>query len=174
VDDLLDVTRITRGKIHLQLELLDLNQLASRTLEDHRSIFEDSGIGLEFRPAHQPVCVQGDRARLAQVIGNLLQNSAKFTPAGGTTTVEVTVDPACQEAMLTVRDTGRGISPEVLPRLFKPFSQADTTVDHRLGGLGLGLALVKNLVEMHGGSVEGDSSGLGLGAVFTIRLPLGG
>jgi signal transduction histidine kinase len=172
VDDLLDATRITRGKIHLQLECLDLNQLVSRTLEDHRNIFERSGLCLEFRPARQPIHVCADPVRLAQVIGNLLHNSAKFTPAGGKAIVEIAVDQAHQEAVLAIRDTGRGIAPEVLPRLFKPFSQADTSLDRRLGGLGLGLALVKNLVEMHGGSVEGDSNGLGRGAVFTIRLPL--
>jgi CheY-like chemotaxis protein len=111
--------------------------------------------------------------RLAQAIGNLLQNAAKFTPHGGATFISVQTDSTRGEAALTVRDTGSGIQPEMLPRLFHAFSQADSTLDRSKGGLGLGLALVKGLAEMHGGSVSAASDGPGKGAEFTIRLPLG-
>jgi len=123
-------------------------------------------------PALAEIWVNGDRVRLAQIIGNLLQNAAKFTPHGGKTTVSVQADAARGQAFLTVRDTGSGIEPKMLPRLFHPFTQADATLDRSKGGLGLGLALVKGLVEQHGGSVSAASEGLGKGAAFTISLPL--
>lgn len=172
VDDLLDVTRITRGKIQLRRERTELNELARRTVEDHRSVFATSGVQLELLPAGADVWVYGDRNRLTQAISNLLQNSAKFTPAGGRTTVSVDVDAASARAILAVRDTGSGIAPQLLPRLFEAFSQADTTLDRSKGGLGLGLSLVKGLVEMHGGTVSAASEGVGKGALFTIHLPL--
>jgi len=172
IDDLLDVTRIAHGKIQLQRERLDLNELAHRTVEDHRAIFTKSDIRLEVLPATTEVWVDGDRVRLAQVIGNLLQNAAKFTPQGGRATVSVQADTARGQGILTVRDTGTGIDPGLLPRLFQAFTQADSTLDRSKGGLGLGLALVKGLVEMHGGSVTAASGGPGKGAAFTITLPL--
>jgi two-component system CheB/CheR fusion protein len=172
IDDLLDITRITRGKIQLQRERLDLNELVQRTVEDHRSVFAKAEVGLEAKLAPQAVWVNGDRTRLAQGVGNLLSNAAKFTPKGGSTTVSVETDAEREQAVLVVRDTGRGISPEMTPRLFEAFIQADTTIDRAKGGLGLGLSLVKGLVEMHGGSVSAQSDGLGHGAAFTLRLPL--
>jgi two-component system CheB/CheR fusion protein len=172
IDDLLDVTRITSGKIRLRHERLDLNALAQRTVEDHRTLFAKSDVRLEVLPARAEVWVDGDRVRLAQVVGNLLQNAAKFTPRGGKTTVSVQEDAARGEAILAVRDTGAGIEPEMLARLFHPFAQADVTLDRSKGGLGLGLALVKGLVELHGGSVSAESGGPGQGAAFTISLPL--
>ena len=172
IDDLLDVTRIAHGKIQLQRERLDLNELAHRTVEDHRMVFSKSDIRLEVLPAPSEVWVDGDRVRLAQVISNLLQNAAKFTPHGGKTTVSIRSDFATGRAILTVRDTGSGIEPGMLPRLFQAFAQADATLHRSKGGLGLGLALVKGLVEMHGGSVSAASAGVGKGATFTITLPL--
>jgi two-component system CheB/CheR fusion protein len=172
IDDLLDVTRIAHGKIELQRERLDLNQLAHRAVEDHRAVFARGGVRLELLPAPAEVWVDGDRVRLAQIISNLLQNAAKFTPHGGKTTVSVESSPSRDQAILTVRDTGSGIQPEMLPRLFQAFSQADATLDRSKGGLGLGLALVKGLVEMHGGSVSAASDGRGKGAAFTIAIPL--
>jgi PAS domain S-box-containing protein len=172
IDDLLDVTRVTRGKIRLQREALDLNDLVQRTVDDHRTLFSKNEIRLEMLPAPLEVPVNGDRVRLAQAIGNLLQNAAKFTPGGGTTTVSVEADSARGEAVLTVRDSGSGIQPDMLARLFHPFTQADATLDRSKGGLGLGLALVKGLAELHGGSVSAASAGRGQGAAFTIRLPL--
>jgi PAS domain S-box-containing protein len=172
IDDLLDVTRITNGKALLQRELLDLNELARLTVEDHRGAFVESGVELEMLAAPVEVWVNGDRTRLAQVIGNLLQNAVKFTPRGGKTTVFVEGDSIHGQAIVRVRDTGRGIAPEILPRLFEPFTQADTTLDRSKGGLGLGLALVKGLVKMHGGAVSAASGGSDRGATFTITLPL--
>jgi PAS domain S-box-containing protein len=172
IDDLLDVTRIAHGKTHLHRERLDLNELVHRTVEDHRMVFTKSDVRLEVLPAPAEVWVEGDRVRLMQVIGNLLQNAAKFTPSGGKTVVSAESDAARGHAILVVRDTGGGIDPEMLPRLFQAFTQADTTLDRSKGGLGLGLALVKGLVELHGGSVSAASAGPGEGAAFTVRLPL--
>jgi two-component system CheB/CheR fusion protein len=170
IDDLLDITRITRGKVKLQRERLDLNQLALRTMEDHRSAFVNTGVELVVLPAPSAVWVDGDPTRLAQVIGNLLQNAAKFTPRDGKATLSIEALEA--EALLTVRDTGSGIAPEILPHLFEAFTQAEATLDRSSGGLGLGLALVKGLVEMHGGTASAASDGPGRGASFSIRLPL--
>jgi PAS domain S-box-containing protein len=172
IDDLLDITRISHGKVELQRERLDLNELAHHTVEDHRAAFVKSEVRLEVQPALAEVWVDGDRVRLAQIIGNLLQNAVKFTPRGGKVVVSIDAAPARDQAALTVRDTGGGIEPGLLPRLFQPFTQADTTLNRSKGGLGLGLAVVKGLVELHGGSVSAASDGPGQGAAFTIRLPL--
>ncbi len=172
IDDLLDVTRITRGQFLLQPEHLDLNELVQRTVEDHSSMFARSKVELEAHLAPAEIWVNGDRTRLAQAIGNLLQNAVKFTPPGGRTTVSVETDAEQKQAVVIVRDTGRGITSQIMPRLFETFTQADTSLDRGRGGLGLGLALVKGLIEMHGGSVRAESEGLGRGAAFTLRLPL--
>ncbi len=115
--------------------------------------------------------LNGDEARMAQVVGNLLANSRKFTPSGGTVLLEVEEDVPNDMAILRVRDTGAGISPTTLPKLFDPFFQADESLERSKGGLGLGLALVKGIVEMHGGLVEATSDGLGTGAEFVLRIP---
>lgn len=171
IEDLLDVTRISRGKITLQRERLDLNALARGTAEDHREIFSRNGIDLEIDVDGEPLCVDGDRTRLAQVIGNLLSNSAKFTPRGGRTILSVDAAPD-GKAVLRVRDNGAGMSEETLQHLFEPFVQAAQTLERSRGGLGLGLALVKGLVEMHGGEVTASSEGVGKGSEFTVILPL--
>jgi PAS domain S-box-containing protein len=172
VDDLLDVTRITRNKIQLQCETVDLNQLVQHTIEDQRTLFDKSEVNLDFRPAPRPVLVNADRNRLAQVIGNLLQNAAKFTGRGGRTRITISADATTKQAVVQVADTGVGMAPEMVSRLFQPFSQADSTLDRSKGGLGLGLALAKGLVELHGGTVTAGSAGLGQGAEFVVRLPL--
>jgi signal transduction histidine kinase/CheY-like chemotaxis protein len=172
VGDLLDVTRIASGKLAIEREPLDLGELARRTVDDYRGTFEESGGAIEMRPPAAEVWVRGDRTRLAQVIGNLLHNAGKFTPRGGRTTVSVERDEAREEAVLRVEDTGRGIAPDILHRVFEPYVQADATLDRSLGGLGLGLALVKGIVETQGGSVRCESGGIGKGASFTITLPL--
>ncbi len=172
IDELLDVTRISRGKITLQRERLDLCDLVRRTAEDHRSLFAKEGVDLEVHTAAQPLWVDGDQTRLTQVLGNLLQNAAKFTARGGTASVSVEEDRAAGEALVRVRDTGVGVSAEMLAHVFEPFEQADKTLDRSGGGLGLGLTLVKSLVELHGGRVEGRSGGEGTGAEFMVRLPL--
>jgi PAS domain S-box-containing protein len=170
VDDLLDLTRISRGKIRLHRVPLDLGPLVARTAEDHRALFDHGGVALELRLAAGATPVDGDATRLAQALGNLLQNAAKFTPEGGRVSVELERDGG--DAVLRVRDTGMGIDASVLPRLFEPFSQAEATLDRTRGGLGLGLALVRRLAELHGGSATARSGGAGLGAEFTVRVPL--
>jgi signal transduction histidine kinase/ActR/RegA family two-component response regulator len=172
VDDLLDVTRVTRNKIELHRQRLELNELVRRTLEDHRPQFEKSEVVLELTPAAAPVYVLADWNRLAQVIGNLLQNAAKFTGRKGAARVSVTTDYPARRAVVRIADTGVGMAPEMLSRVFEPFSQADGTLDRSKGGLGLGLALVKGLVELHGGEVSAHSEGLGKGTELTVRLPL--
>jgi PAS domain S-box-containing protein len=172
VNELLDVTRITRGRIDLHKERLDLNEVAARAVEDHRAIFDRAGMGLEFAPSPRPVPVVADRVRVAQIVGNLLQNAAKFTAAGGRT--RVSVSAGGRDASLGVVDEGVGMTPETLGRLFQPFMQADQTLDRSHGGLGLGLALVKGLAELHGGGVSARSGGPGKGSEFVVRLPLDG
>jgi two-component system CheB/CheR fusion protein len=170
VDDLLDVTRIANGKLQVERRSMDLRDLAQRTAEDHRGLFTAREVALEVALPDEPLWVEGDATRLAQAIGNLLQNSAKFTSSGDS--VRLSLDGVDGFAVLRVRDTGVGIDPAMIPRLFQPFSQADTTLNRRLGGLGLGLALVKGLVETHGGTIEVSSGGKGAGAEFVVRLPL--
>jgi PAS domain S-box-containing protein len=172
VDDLLDVTRITRNKIQLQRQRLELNELIRRTMDDYRSQFEKGQIVLELVPAPAPVFVHADWNRMAQVIGNLLQNAAKFTGRGGRTRVSLEADQANGMAVIRVVDTGVGMPPDLISRLFEPFSQADETLDRSKGGLGLGLALVKGLIELHGGDVAAYSEGMGKGATFVVRFPL--
>jgi two-component system CheB/CheR fusion protein len=173
VDDLLDVTRISRNKLTLQRKRLDLDELVRQTIDDHRREFEKSKVHIELVPASEPVFVTGDWNRLAQVVGNLLQNAAKFTGPGGRARVAVSTDRAAKlGAVVRVADTGAGMAPEMLARLFQPFAQADTTLDRSKGGLGLGLALVKGLVELHDGSITAHSAGLGQGAEFVVYLPL--
>jgi CheY-like chemotaxis protein/two-component sensor histidine kinase len=165
------VTRISRGKIRLQRERVDLGDLMARTADDHQQLFATTGVELTVVRGDVPIHVDADPARLRQVLGNLLHNAAKFTPRGGRTTLslERTGDTT---AVVTVRDTGAGVSQELLPRLFEPFMQAEKTLDRSAGGLGLGLALVKGLVELHGGSVAAHSDGPGKGATFTVQLPV--
>ena len=172
IDDLVDMSRITRGTIKLNRERTDLARLARLTTEDQREIFQNSGIAIETRLPEIPVWVHGDRTRLTQVLENLLENARKFTQSGGRIEIEVVADLSRQEAVMQVRDTGIGVDPELLPRLFEPFTQADRSLDRKRGGLGLGLALVKRLVELHDGTVSAHSAGTEQGAEFTVRLPL--
>jgi len=189
LDDLLNVSRIARGKIELRSAPLDLSELVRDTVEDYRGLVEAQGITLELSLSTEPIWVEADSTRLAQVLGNLLQNAVKFTDRGGTVGVQVfrcssvqagRVTPGDVIAVpehlnthvaVTVRDTGIGIEPALLSHLFEPFTQADRTLDRSQGGLGLGLALVKGLVELHGGEVHAQSEGVGRGAAFTVWLP---
>ena len=170
VDDLLDLTRIERGKIPLHARPLDLAETTRRTCEDHGSLFEDRGIALRCCTS-SPVWIQADPTRIAQVIGNLLQNAARYGHRGGTVVVEAALAPA-GVAELRVRDDGRGIAPDLLPRLFTPFVQSEDGLSRAHGGLGLGLSLVKALVQLHGGTVQARSDGPGRGAEFVLRLPV--
>ncbi|MGE5362339.1 MAG: PAS domain-containing protein [Bacteroidales bacterium] len=170
VDDLLDVTRISRNKIELRRERLDLHEVIAGAVEDYRILLADKGVRFEVDLASAPLWVNVDRTRIAQVVGNLLQNALKFTPSGGR--VRLSAGIAAGAAEVRVADTGMGIATEILPHLFQPFMQVDTSVDRRAGGLGLGLALVKGLTQLHGGEVSVGSEGVGKGAEFVVRLPL--
>lgn len=170
VDDLLDVTRITRGKIHLRRARVELNDIARDTFEDHRAEFEGAGVELGLSLWPEPLPLDADPVRLTQVIGNMLHNAAKFTARGGR--ASVSVERCGGEAIIRVRDTGAGLTQDMQGRLFEPFSQADRTLDRSRGGLGLGLALVKGIVDLHGGSVSAASAGVGKGTEFVVRLPL--
>ncbi|MGC3998208.1 MAG: ATP-binding protein [Anaeromyxobacter sp.] len=171
VDDLLDATRVTSGKIRLRRSRVDLAQVLQSTVEDHRSVFARAQVelGLSLDPA--PLWVDGDAVRLAQVLGNLLGNAVKFNRPGGRVEVSVATGPGAQ-AVVRISDDGAGISADMLERIFQPFAQGDQTLDRSRGGLGLGLALAKGLVELHGGSIEARSDGPGHGAEFAVRLPL--
>jgi CheY-like chemotaxis protein/nitrogen-specific signal transduction histidine kinase len=172
VDDLLDVARIARGAIQLRLEPCDLAAVVQQTAEDYRPTLNVAGLNLTVECPADPLMVQGDGTRLAQSVGNLLHNASKFTPAGGRVEVCVKTDARAGQAVITVSDNGAGLDPQVLPRLFQPFNQAAQSLDRSKGGLGLGLALVRGLVHLHGGSVAAHSSGPGQGSLFTLRLPL--
>ena len=171
VDDLLDVTRITRGKFRLQHERLELNELVRAAAEDHRAMFASAKVDFEMRAAPADILLYADRTRVRQVIDNLLQNAERFTPADGRASISVSTDTERKQAVLYVHNTGPPISPEVLARVWEPFVQGDRTLERSKGGLGLGLALVKAIIEMHAGtvSVESDEAH---GTTFTMRLPL--
>jgi len=169
VDDLLEVSRITSGKIKLQKEPADVAAAVARAVETSQPLIEGRGHRLTVRLPDRPVVVEGDVTRLAQVLANLLNNAVKYTPDGGH--IGVTVEAAGGEAVVRVRDTGMGIPPELLPNLFELFTQGDRSLARAEGGLGIGLTLVKRLVEMHGGRVEASSAGPGKGSEFVVRLP---
>ncbi len=170
VDDLLDVTRIACGKVQLSRGYVELGEIVRRAVEDHSPEFAPRHIALELQTSSEPLWIDADPNRISQVISNLLQNAAKFTNAQGHVTV--TVGREADTAIVRVADDGMGIAPEILPRLFQPFMQADQSIHRPRGGLGLGLALVKGLVELHGGTVAAQSGGIGRGAEFTVRLHL--
>jgi CheY-like chemotaxis protein/two-component sensor histidine kinase len=170
IEDLLDVSRILRGKLSLNMVPVNLASTIKAALETVRLAAEAKSIQIQilFDPTIGQVL--GDSARLQQVIWNLLTNAVKFTPQGGR--VEIQLQQIGSQAQIQVRDTGKGISPDFLPHVFEYFRQADATTTRTFGGLGLGLAIVRHLVELHGGTVQVDSPGEGQGATFTVRLPL--
>jgi len=172
VDDLLDVSRISSVKIGLVREPVNLSKLVRDVVADFRPALERDRLNVSLEVADGDRWVHGDAVRLTQIIGNLLQNALKFTDSGGAVTIQMKHLKALNEAMLTIRDTGIGIDGEMLARLFDPFSQADRSLERTRGGLGLGLALVHGLVDLHGGTIEAASDGVGKGAQFTIRLHL--
>jgi CheY-like chemotaxis protein len=170
VDDLLDVSRITRGKVELRTTTVDLRAVLAAAVETARPLVDAKRHHLTVTQPGRPVRVSADAVRLAQVVGNLLTNAAKYSEEGAR--VALSLDAEGESAVVRVRDTGVGIPPEMLPRVFDLFTQIDRTLDRAQGGLGIGLTLVKSLVEMHGGTVEAASGGVGMGSEFTVRLPL--
>jgi signal transduction histidine kinase/ActR/RegA family two-component response regulator len=171
VDDLLDVSRVSRGKVTLHRETIDLRDVARHALDTSQPLLSARGHAVQLSLPSEPVRVLGDAGRLAQVLSNLLNNAAKYTDAGGRVEVAVTQE---EEAVITVRDNGRGLDAADQARVFDMFYQAERDLDRSEGGLGLGLALVKRLVELHGGAVRAPSPGRGLGSAFSVRLPLAG
>ncbi|HYX91093.1 MAG TPA: HAMP domain-containing sensor histidine kinase [Myxococcaceae bacterium] len=170
VDDLLDVSRITRGKIQIEQERVDLHGVVARAVEMIAPQFERRGQHVMIVSSSEPLTVQGDAMRLEQVVTNLLTNAAKYTDPGGR--IRVTLASDGGQAELRVSDSGMGIAPEILPRVFEAFVQDQASLDRAHGGLGLGLSIVRRLVEMHGGTVAAHSEGRGRGSEFVVRLPL--
>jgi PAS domain S-box-containing protein len=171
VGDLLDMTRISKGKVLLRRTSVTLNEVVRATAEDHRQLFTIEGISFDVRITRQPLPAYVDVARIEQIVANLLQNALKFTTAGGR--VELSVRPGTHhDAIIEIRDNGAGLSADLIARLFEPLVQDERTLHRSRGGLGLGLCLVKGLVELHGGTVSATSDGPGQGAVFSIHLPL--
>lgn len=169
VDDLLDVSRITSGKITLQRATVSVREVLAQAVETARPLAESRGQALEVDVPEDSAWVDGDPARLAQAVGNLLDNAIKYTDDGGRIGLRARVE--ADEVVIVVEDSGVGVDPELLPHVFDLFIQADRSLERKQGGLGLGLTLVRRLVEMHGGRVEAASAGPGLGSAFTIRLP---
>jgi signal transduction histidine kinase/CheY-like chemotaxis protein len=169
LDDLMDVSRITQGKIQLQREAVDMKAVVANAVELTRPLFEKHGQPVALRVTEQPALVSGDAVRLTQVLCNLLVNAAKFTPLDGRVTLALEAGAGWVQA--SVEDNGRGIAPELLPRVFDLFVQGGQAIDRHSGGLGLGLAIVRTLATMHGGSVSASSEGPGRGSRFVVRLP---
>jgi signal transduction histidine kinase len=169
VDDLLEVSRITSGKIRLHRERITLRAAIEYAIDTVRPLIEQRGHTLTLRMPAEPVWVNADAVRLEQIVLNLLNNAAKYTDAKGR--IELDVETESGQALLRVKDNGIGIERGVLSHIFEPFTQADPLRDPSTGGVGIGLALVRKLVEMHGGSMAVESSA-GQGALFTVRLPL--
>ncbi|MBW4528545.1 MAG: GAF domain-containing protein, partial [Phormidium tanganyikae FI6-MK23] len=170
IEDLLDVSRILQGKLNLNVSLINLSSIIRAAMETVRLAAEAKSIHLEASFEPDPPLIQGDATRLQQVIWNLLSNAVKFTPAGGQ--VNIRLERLDSFAQITISDTGQGIEPDFLPYVFEYFRQANATTTRKFGGLGLGLAIVRHLVELHGGTVSVESLGVGRGATFTVKLPL--
>jgi CheY-like chemotaxis protein len=170
IDDLLDVSRITRGMITLQLEPVLVGAIVARAVETARPAIDAHRHALEIDLPEELISVEGDKTRLVQVIANILHNAAKFMDPGGR--IRLSARREGQHAVITISDTGIGISPELLPRIFELFTQVHSKSERAQGGLGIGLALVRRLTEMHGGTVSVRSDGPGRGAEFTVRLPV--
>lgn len=170
IDDLLDVSRIAQGKVIVNMELIDWAQVAERAIESVKPAIEARGQTLEVDLPQGPVTLRGDLVRLAQVLGNLLNNAAKFTPGGGTIRLAARIEES--RLKVSVSDNGNGIDPQLLPFVFDLFTQGDQSLDRAEGGLGIGLTLVRHLVSLHRGTVEARSPGRGLGSEFIVTLPV--
>lgn len=170
IDDLLDIARITGNKLELHIERVELAEAMRVAIETSRPLIEASGQRFYVTHPPEPIYLSGDLIRLAQVISNLLNNASKYTPPEGS--IWVTALRQGDQAVITVKDNGVGIAPAILPRIFDLFTQGYPTKPARRGGLGIGLTLVKRLVEMHGGAITAESSGPDEGSMFTVRLPI--
>jgi PAS domain S-box-containing protein len=171
IDDLMDVARLGRGKLTVQSERVDFSRLLANTVADFTKQALQAEVSLRCEIEAPELFVEGEPARLVQVVGNLIGNALKFTPAGGSVTVSL-AESAARTVTLTVRDTGAGMDPEFVQRAFESFTQHEAGSSHRQGGLGLGLALAQGLVQLHGGEITLESGGLGLGCTVRVTLPL--
>jgi CheY-like chemotaxis protein len=170
VDDLLDLSRIASGKVQINKELVEVSVITERGAEMARPVIDARRHNLTVTLPKDPMWVEGDPVRLGQIVMNLLTNAAKYTSEGGK--IWLTAEREGDRATIRVRDTGIGIEPDMLPRIFEMFTQVDTSLNRREGGLGIGLSIVKKIAELHGGVVEARSGGRGTGSEFLIRLPL--
>jgi signal transduction histidine kinase len=170
VDDLLDITRITTGKVPLKRERVSVRDIVEHAVADVSGLIESSQHTLHVELSSETIMLDADAVRLRQVVDNLLTNAAKYSPPGST--IDLRAERVGNEVLLTVRDNGIGISAELLPRIFDMFIQADRTLDRSQGGLGIGLTVAQRIVQMHGGSIEAKSAGVGRGSEFMIRLPV--
>jgi signal transduction histidine kinase len=170
IDDLLDIARVSRGQIHLRREPVHVNEIVEDAMESARPLIEQSRHAVTITMPHEPVPLVADRMRLAQVLLNLLNNAARYSPPGSPIHLDCHVE--AEEVVLSIRDQGVGIHPEDMPRLFEMLAMIRRQPGQNPGGLGVGLSLVKNLVELHGGRVSASSEGPGQGATFEVRLPL--
>lgn len=170
VDDLLDVSRMSLSKIKLRKEQVQLSAIVESAVETSRPLIEAAGHQLAIAISPQPMTLDADPIRITQVMVNLLNNAAKYTEEGGQIWLKVRREG--DDSVITVRDNGLGITPDMLPRVFDIFTQVDATLNRAQGGLGVGLALARTLVELHGGRIEAHSDGLGSGSEFMVRLPL--
>ena len=170
IEDLLDVSRIISGKMRIETELVDLVSVVQTVSETTKPLADSKDITFRFTRGDEAVFLNADPVRLQQVVSNLLQNSIKFTPAGGK--IEITLKRDEMNAILAIRDTGVGIEPELLPHIFDRFRQADASARRNFTGLGLGLTIVRNIVELHGGTVDVESDGKDKGSVFKLTIPL--
>jgi CheY-like chemotaxis protein len=170
VNDLLDISRITQGKIRLQLEPVEAAAIVAQAVEISRPLIDSRKHELSFSLPQEQLWVNGDATRLSQALANLLNNAAKYTEPGGH--IELKVERYQQQLVFRVRDSGIGIPPDMLPRIFELFTQIDRSLDRSQGGLGIGLSLVRSVIEMHQGVAQAHSAGLGKGSEFVVRLPL--
>ncbi len=172
VNDLVDVSRITGGKLSLQCEATSLTEFIQAAVDQSRPLIEASHHSFHLTLPDDPITIHGDKIRLAQIVSNLLINAAKYTPPGGR--IDLTVRREDGDVLILVRDNGIGIQPEMQARIFDLFAQADNATTRSKGGLGIGLSIVKTLIELHGGSIHAISEGPGRGSEFTVRLPTTG
>jgi PAS domain S-box-containing protein len=170
IEDMLDISRIITGRLRLDMQPVVLTETVECALESARPMAEAKGVGLEYERMPEDPVVSGDQRRLQQIVSNLLSNAVKFTPSPGL--VRVTLTCTTSEARLIVSDTGKGIDPKFLPFIFERFRQAETMISRTSGGLGLGLSIARDLVELHGGTIAVSSEGEGRGSTFTVTFPL--
>ena len=170
IEDLLDVARISTGKLHIRPAPMALRDAIEAAIEVSKPMLNQAGVALTVELPERPITLTADYVRLAQVFSNLLNNGAKFTKPGGRVTLSVAREGA--QAVVRIRDTGIGIQPDGMKKVFELFTQVDSESDRSQGGLGIGLALVRRLVELHGGTVDVHSEGLNKGSEFIVRIPI--